>query len=87
MHKVVTRLIKQRNYLELKSSDIWMDSAQGVIDGEDGDDSKYGMDVFVKNDLSTTIADDQHQSAENNNNVSTETAKVAQNYMDVCTLG
>jgi len=38
--------------------------------------------VFVKNDLSTTIVNDQHESAENNNNVSTETAKVAQNYMD-----
>jgi len=49
--------------------EVSIDSAIG-IDGDDGDDSKYGMDVFVEDNHSTTSSNVK-MTSENLGNIET----------------
>ena len=58
-HGDANRLVFNSEILErLKMTyEVSIDSAMVGIDGDDGDDSKYGMDVFVEDSHSTTSTD------------------------------
>ena len=89
-HEDANRLVFNSEILERLNMtyEVSIDSAKVGIDGDDGDDSKYGMDVFVEYNHSTTSSNVKVASENlgNNNDDSignpNETAKLEDNHVD-----